>query len=135
MKTVILMFLILSSYQTLAQTEADCSGDAGFKNKQELLKFTDSLKTADSTETISPFISFPLRVNVGSKRHFMIKNERELKIRFKETFSDQILKVIHDQDPKSTFCNYQGLSIGDGTVWINKKNGKTGIYVVNLRAK
>lgn len=127
--------MFLCSFLAFAQSEVDCSGDAGFKNKQELSKFTESLKTADSAETLSPLISYPLKINQGSKKSFMIKNESELKVRFKETFSDQILKAIHDQDPKTTFCNYQGLTIGDGAIWINKKNGKTGIYVLNLRAR
>lgn len=136
MKMIISLFLLLCSFNLLAQqTQIDCSSDAGFKNKEELVKFTESLKTADSAATLSQMISYPLRVNKSSNKHFMIKSESELKARFKEVFSKKILTVIHSQDPKATFCNYQGLTIGDGAVWINKKNGKTGIYVVNSPTK
>ncbi len=134
MKFIIFVIMILGFSPTFAQSEVDCSGDAGFKNKQELTKFTESLKSANSVETLSSLISYPLRINEGSKKHFLIKNESELKVHFKKVFPEETLKVIHEQDPKITFCNYQGLTIG-GVIWINKKNGKPGIYVVNMRAK
>lgn len=136
MKTFLATFLLLSSLKLLAQqSQRDCSSDAGLENKEELVKFTERLKAADSAENLAQMIVYPLRVNKSSKKHFLIKNDGELKSRFTETFPAEVLKVIQGQDPKGTFCNNQGLTIGDGTVWINKKNGKTGIYVVNLPAK
>lgn len=134
MKFIIFVIMLLGFSPTFAQSEVDCSGDAGFKNKQELTKFTESLKSANSVETLSSLISYPLRINEGSKKHFLIKNKNELKVHFKKVFPEETLKAIHEQDPKITFCNYQGLTIG-GVIWINKKNGKPGIYVVNMRAK
>ncbi|AZZ35953.1 hypothetical protein CIK05_03810 [Bdellovibrio sp. qaytius] len=133
MRSIILSILLFCTLQSFAKAQPDCSGDAGFKDKQELTKFTDSLRTADSAESMSPLISYPLTVNETQKKHFLIKNEAELKARFEKAFSSEILKAIHDQDPKVMFCNYQGLTIGGGAVWINKKNGKTGIFVVNAR--
>jgi hypothetical protein len=133
MKIFIFVLLILASYTTLA--EEDCSADAGFNNKQELLKFTESLKLANTVETLSPLISYPLRVNKTSKKHYIIKNEASLKVHFNEIFTAKILAAIHDNGPEATFCNYQGLTFGHGAVWINKRNGKPGIFVVNTPEK
>src|SRR3989344_2574093 len=135
MKILIGFILVsLSLAQSFAKELPDCSADAGFKDRQELNEFTEKLKTADSADALSPLISYPLRVNINSQKHLVIKNGSELKNRFNEVFPERILKVIKRQDPKITFCNYQGLTIG-GAVWINRKNGKTGIYSVNLSAK
>jgi hypothetical protein len=133
MKNFIFVLLILASYTTRA--EEDCSSDAGFNNKQELIKFAESLKSANTVETLSPLISYPLRVNKTSKKHYIIKNEASLKAHFSEIFTAKILAAIRDNGPEATFCNYQGLTFGHGAIWINNRHGKPGIFSVNTIEK
>lgn len=103
---------------------------AGIKDKKELVKFFGKLQAAAAAkdaDALSKLASYPLRV--GKKDR--IKNETVLKRKFSKVFTPKVLNAIAKLNRNDLFCNYQGVMVGDGEVWIQEIEGVIVISSVN----
>jgi hypothetical protein len=103
----------------------------GFKDRDAFLKYLADLKAAKTDEDFAKLVTYPLRINRKPKLPLYIKDEAAFQQNFKEVFSDKVIDAIRKAEQKDNFCNYQGMSVGNGTVWIDNKNNRTGIFVIN----
>ena len=118
--------------QKPAAQAAECEdfSQFGFKDRGAFLKYFADLKAAKTPEEFAKLVIYPLRVNRKPKP-LIIQNEAAFTKDFKEVFPDKTIEAIRKAEQKDNFCNYQGMTIGNGTVWIDNKNDRTGIFVVN----
>lgn len=132
---IIIFILIWSPGLSEKVYGGNCDVSAtGILSKEELSKFLDRLKaaaTANNVAAISKAVLYPLKLNERQERK-IIKDGAELKKIFSSVFTKKILKAIKTQKFEDLFCRDQGAMIGEGEVWIDEKNGKIGIVVINL---
>lgn len=126
----------LNQSDTLIQkTECRDFSQVGFKDRSVYLKYLSNLKSAQTVVEFEKLVVFPLRVNRSPKKHMIISDTATFRNKFKEVFTDQVLRAIQKAEANDNFCNYQGMSIGNGTLWIDKKGDRTGIFVINQKSK
>ena len=89
---------------------------AGIKSMEPLKAFLADLQKAlsnDDIETLANMISFPLRQPIG------IKTKEDFIQNYEKIFTAEVKEVVQKQKFKDLFCNYQGVMIGDGEVWMS----------------
>lgn len=91
-----------------------------------IVDIQQDLKSKSYTDFLQGDIAYPLRVNHKGKTT-VYNNSEQLQPDFNKVFTKPILAAIIKQDPFELFANFQGVMIGGGQVWFNKK----GIFVVN----
>lgn len=85
--------------------------------KDEVESYMEKVKTAiinQDMETLYPMISYPIHI-----KGVEYKDENSLKAaHFK--FDEAYIEKVKTESTKDMFCNYQGIMLGDGEVWINE---------------
>ena len=107
---------------------------ANFDSVEEFTKFFQNLKAvakANDVNAITDLIIYPLNTRVDGKK-INFKNKSELLKKFKNVWTDTVAAALAAQETSKLFCNYQGVMIGNGQIWIKKlNNGKIGIGAIN----
>lgn len=142
-KLLIFLFLFQTAYAAKSliisnptKSSSGCNLHiANFNTKQEFFDFFKLLQNAAKSKDKTDFLNlvlFPLNTHlIGVKGRVSIKTKKELKKNLSEIFSDNILQVISNQKISTLFCNYQGVMLGNGEVWIGKYKEKIGIKTIN----
>jgi len=123
----------------IAQPSATSNGcnlaNAGIKDKQEFLRFFDTVKRAaadNDKETLSTMLHYPIWVYLKKNKRKPIRNEKEFKTYYRKILNKKILDVLLKQKQEDLFCNYQGVMLGDGAVWFGLNSEKQlGIKAIN----
>jgi hypothetical protein len=137
MKTLVITLFILTSLNSFASKPIKIGKcnlfTANFDTKKEFTDLFDKLKEASKTKNkkqIIKLIRYPLSTKVGGKR-VSLKNEAEVKKYYSQIFDETFFSAIDSQDINKLFCNYQGVMLGGGEIWLGKHKDKSGIKTVN----
>ena len=106
----------------------------GIDDREAFLNYFSLLKVAASKKNqsqIEKLVIFPLRVNSNLK-HKVIKDIATLDKVFSSVFTPKILSMISSQQLEKLFCRDQGVMLGNGEVWLTKRDEKIGISAINL---
>lgn len=122
-----------SALSTQTQGDDDIYSIATDISKQDVENYMDKVKAAivnQDMETLYPLISYPITIK-GTE----YKTQESLKaanLKFDESYIQEVQKA----DTKDMFCNYQGIMLGNGEVWIaevlNKDNTSQGLKIIAL---
>lgn len=86
-------------------------------SKNEVEDFMEKVKNAivnQDMDTLYPLISYPIKIKeVEYKEEDSLK---AAKIKFEESYIQEVKKA----STKDMFCNYQGIMLGNGEVWISE---------------
>jgi hypothetical protein len=143
MKTVffcalILLFgLVSSAYARNEQFVGDGCPDLavpGITSKHLLFSTIKGLQEAAASKDekkISRYLLYPVSINAHSGRK-SLRSEKDLEASFAKIFTPKVLSTISQQKPENVFCNYQGVMLGDGEVWIGQRGRRIGVFTLNL---
>ncbi len=67
-------------------------------------------------------VSFPIKINISSKKRITIKNQKQFISNFDHIFHSAYLEKAKTFEYFNMFSNYQGVMLGDGDIWINTVN-------------
>jgi hypothetical protein len=107
---------------------------ANFDNIEEFTNFFSQLKLASKTndaKKIADSIIYPLTVKVEGKP-VTLKNSSEFLNQFKKIWTKDVSSALAGQEVSKLFCNYQGVMIGNGQIWIKKIKTQIGVGAINL---
>jgi TPR repeat protein len=90
----------------------------------------DSIAAWNKESVATDLVSYPLRVN--GRKQYDISSPAELIQKFDEIFIGAITKTLIDTTSDSVFCNAEGVSFGNGDIWVKQVDGKIGIFSINL---
>ncbi len=93
-------------------------------------KIQKALK-ANSVSDFATVLTYPLRVNVGSSKHYQVKSVKEMMIRYPTIMTPTMQQYILADDPKQIFCNDQGVMIGRGSIWFLAGKSGPSRFIIN----
>ena len=128
-----LFLSLLFSFGAATQAQAACDYKLFGYDPIQIQEFLDKLKTdsrAGNQSALSNRIHFPLRTNIDGSFVF-IQNECDFLFHADHIFNSGVRSVIEEQSFDDLFCNYQGIMLGNGEVWIQLLNDRYGIITIN----
>lgn len=112
----IFLIICLFSFQSFA--ELSCEEISGV-NDEEKEDFFFTLKTdleKDLREDFASKISYPIQIKFDNSIHD-INNENDFLDNYDKIVNNQVKDAILNNQLDDLFCNYHGVSIGNGIVW------------------
>lgn len=109
----------------------DMEAVCGITQKQADLflgKFADDVKSGDR-QAVAAVFSYPLYF-VAENEKTQIRNEQEFLNYYDQVFTAQLLSALDYWKQEEPFYTWQGVSWGNGSLWINIRNGKIQIDVL-----
>ena len=126
-----LTFLFISLAAQSSQAEIKClfrTYEVG--NIKTFRGFVAKLKKANTAKKMEKLMHYPANLNLKGKK-LKIKNKNDFFKHYKDIMSEKIKNTIKTNDPYDTFCNYDGLSLGKGSLWVQFINSKYKIIAFN----
>jgi hypothetical protein len=134
---LLLLFLILSGS---ALSEPVLLGDNcdlavfGADNTQGFIAFDRELRDALSRQdagVMALLVDYPFRVN-DDRGSYYLHDAASLAARFGEIFTPAVRETVLKQRPETVWCNFSGITYGNGVLWIHPKAGSFAIEAINL---
>jgi hypothetical protein len=91
----------------------------------EVEEFAKQVKLAillGNKKWLSMHVSFPIKINISSKKRITIKNQKQFIANFDRIFHSAYLEKAKAFEYFNMFSNYQGVMLGNGDIWINTVN-------------
>lgn len=133
-----LALVVITWFSTSLCYALDEKGQCEFNgiNYDQAKTFVSQLKEdiqKNDADKISELISYPLRVNTGSRHgktiYYFIKTKKEFLHDYPTIFTEKNkARVLRDQ---SIFCNYQGGMLADGFIWFEMGAHQMVIFSIN----
>jgi hypothetical protein len=102
----------------------------------EFLK--ESIKNSDKVK-LSLHVQYPIKVyisenNVKTKlsKRTTIHNAKEFLAHYDLIINKKVRNAVIKQSYDSLFCNWQGVMIGNGEIWINSIVGNDSLFVIAI---
>ncbi len=101
------------------------------RSVQFMADLQQRLKAGDK-EKLAELILFPLRVNQSAQRHRLIQDRAAFVRDFEQIFNAKVTEKVLAADPRKIFCNYQGVMLGDGILWVGSDSKETSYGVRSI---
>jgi hypothetical protein len=136
---ILLLFLFnLPLWCQSANVGEKCNlGVFGFKESKSFFAFDRDLRDAIAKRDIgrlAALVQFPLRVT-DDRGMVFVHDARSLQGRFEDIFTPAIRKAILSSTPDTIWCNYTGISYGEGQIWVNVTDNGYFVMTINLPEK
>ncbi|MBN2892871.1 MAG: hypothetical protein JXL97_13470 [Bacteroidales bacterium] len=104
---------------------------AGINSDEQIYIFVRELRAnVQNKNNLSEMISYPIKANInGTKTE--IANKESFVENFDQIFNKKISSAVKKSNYYDLFCNYQGVMIGDGEIWMGLVDGKIKIIAIN----
>lgn len=106
----------------------------GASEKESFLQFDRDLRHAlenNDRVALSLLISYSVRVNVGFGASALLNEAAIFGDRYDEILSPGLRSKVLAQGPEQTRCNWNGISYGNGSLWVNPDDHGYAIWVIN----
>ncbi|MDO3412242.1 hypothetical protein QWJ34_20935 [Saccharibacillus sp. CPCC 101409] len=106
---------------------------AGIDDPAEFHTFFVKLQQAvakNNKKAVASMVSYPLNVNTGGKTYKFATPARFI-AKYDSIMTPEVKKTLGYAIEDDLFVNWKGVSVGDGTLWIGKLDGKLGVYGIN----
>jgi hypothetical protein len=135
---VSLICLFLLPKPAFPQTAAlgeDCNLSVlGATETKSFLEFDREFRYALSNQNagvMALLVRPSLRVS-DDRGSFRLDDPRSLQLRFQEIFTPAVRETVLKEKPEKLWCNYNGVSYGNGVVWVNYASQRYAIETVNV---
>jgi len=109
----------------------------GAKHKEIFLAFDKEFRESLAKQDVGALtllLKYPFRVN-DDRGTYYLHDAASFSGRAQEIFTPAVRDAVLKQHLENIFCNYSGISYGDGTVWVNSKDEGFAIEAVNVPSK
>lgn len=135
-----IVIVLAFASRTLAQSalNANCDlGILGVSGAKHFLTFDkelkESLESKDSGK-LALLLKYPFRIN-DDRGSYYLHDAASFSARAEEVFTASVRDAILKRGIEAIWCNYTGITYGDGVVWVNPTEQSFAIEAVNLPAK
>lgn len=107
---------------------------AGIDDPTEFTTYFAKLQKAvkdNKPAEVADLISYPMNLNKDNKNYVIYKKDEFIK-KYDRIFTSLVRGKLLAQKVDKVFVNYQGIMVGDGDLWIGKRNNKLGVIAVNI---
>ena len=104
-----------------AQETTDQRFDSLFGAHEPYRAFFQTLRTAiakGDAKGVAALVSYPLSVRIGGKKT-TIANAAAFERHYAQIVTPALRRAVAEQEYDDLFANWQGVSIGDGTLWFS----------------
>jgi hypothetical protein len=104
-------------------------------NYSEATQFVSKIYTLiqnEDAEALSDYMTYPLTVNQDGHKPRLLKTREQFIDEYDELFTEATLRTFENSG-QELFCNSQGASFGNGTLWFRTQGGSK-IFVINVAA-
>lgn len=141
LKYLILAIFIFNLFQVSFSQNEDRFKRAELTESQvrpffELLK--ESVKNNDKAK-LSMHVQYPIKVYVPvnnakmkKSKRTTIHNAKEFLAHFDLIINKKVRDAVLKQSYDSLFCNWQGVMIGNGEIWINSIVGNDSLFIIAI---
>ena len=133
--TALLTTLTVGAFSQTSRLGESCDlASQGVQETGTFLAFDQELRGALSkqdTGIIALLVKFPLHIN-DDRGRYSVDDAASLQARFENVFPTSVRRTVLDQNPKTLFCNDEGVMYGRGTVWIRRTDLGYRIVTINL---
>ncbi len=108
--------------------------DAGIQDQRGFETFFYGFKKAvkeNNFQQISEFAFYPLRITSRFGVH-TIGSKTELMPLIRIAMNDKVKKAVESQLISKLTCNDEGVSFGQGRVWVSQRGKKIGVFAIEL---
>lgn len=112
----------------------DMEAVCGITQKQAdlfLEKFANDVKSGDR-QAVAAVFSYPLYFMTENEK-IQIQSEQEFLACYNQIFTGQLLSTLDYWKHEEPFYNWKGVSWGNGSLWINIRNGKIQIDILRTK--
>jgi hypothetical protein len=127
-----LICISLSQAQVGLANYEECNSN-GIKHTdiiQTVSKLEDAIKKQQSQNLVE-LIRLPISLNSKDAR-FVIQNQTEFLEHYNEIVTPELKKIILAIKPEQVFCNYEGVALNNGAIWLNYDANKLKIIAINM---
>jgi len=107
---------------------------AGIDDPEEARRFLGLLQGAvagGDSGALASVVRYPFTIWSRGKPKRIYRTRAELTADFERVFTSKVLQAIRRATFGSLFVNWQGVMIGDGEIWFDKREGGIGIKAIN----
>jgi hypothetical protein len=115
-----------------ARAEDQCIAAYSATTVAQFLQDLQQAVASDDRSTVAVMVSFPITITVAGKR-VVLHNRSQLLKYYDLAFDTKVKGFIAKQRLSDLFCNWKGLMIGRGEVWLNTvdNSGKLKIIAID----
>jgi hypothetical protein len=118
MKLALVLFLVLATLQR-AKGQADpCIRDYGATSVEQFLGDLQHSVAVDDRAHVAEMVHFPIKITVAGKP-LTLHGKNQLLKYYDVAFDSKVKGFIAKQKFSELFCNWKGIMIGRGEIWIN----------------
>ena len=98
---------------------------------KQFLRDLQEAVASDNRSRVAQLVEFPIAIQVSGKRK-TLRNRSQLLQYYDVAFDAKVKGFIRKQEFSTLFCNWQGIMIGRGEIWINKVGSSPQIKIVAI---
>jgi hypothetical protein len=132
MKLSIFLLLVLIGLIQWANGQQDqCIRAYGTTTVEEFLKDLQHFVAADDRTHVAELVRFPIRITVSGKP-LTLRSKNQLLKYYNIAFDPKVKGFIAKQRFSDLFCNWQGIMIGRGEIWINTTGKSSRLRIITI---
>lgn len=108
-----------------------CIRGYGADSVQQFLDDLQHSVAADDRAHVVGMVHFPIRITVAGKPLTLRSKDQLLKY-YDVAFDSKVKGFIAKQKFSALFCNWQGIMIGRGEIWINSTGNSSRLKIVTI---
>jgi len=121
------MTLTIILVSSAAVAEDACVSSYGSDKVQAFLADLQQAVASDKRADVAKMVAYPIKIRVNEKAT-TLRDQNNLVKYYDTAFNANVKQALAKQEFSNLFCNWQGMMVGDGQIWINT-DGKS----ANLR--
>ncbi len=131
MKLALVLPIVLATLQWAKGQDDQCIRDYGAASVEQFLEDLQHSVAADDRAHVADMVRFPIRITVAGKPLTLRTRDQLLKY-YDVAFDSKVKGFIAKQKFSELFCNWQGIMIGRGEIWINVAGKPSRLRIVTI---
>jgi hypothetical protein len=126
------LLFILLAFVHPAQGQGDtCIRDHGAAAVHHFLRDLQHYVAVDDRMHLVQMVQFPISIRVGEKP-LTLQNKEQLLKYYAVAFDPKVKAFIRKQKFSDLFCNWKGIMIGRGEIWINTTGESSRLKIIAI---
>jgi hypothetical protein len=129
-KAAAILVLIVAA-AGLSTADDQCIAQFGSAAVKQFLRDFQAAVATDDRSRVAQMVEFPISIQVSGKPK-RLRNRSELLKYYDVAFDTKVKGLIAEQQFNELFCNWQGIMIGRGEIWVNKVSSSRQFRIIAI---
>jgi hypothetical protein len=124
--------LVLAGFVPCASGQGDpCIRAYGAASVEQFLRDLQNSVAVDDRAHVVEMVGFPLKITADGKSR-TLRNKNQLLEYYNVAFDAKVRGFIAKQKVSELFCNWKGIMIGRGEIWINQGGRSSRLRIIAI---